>query len=455
MAYDLRDIKQKPSIFPPGQAIHIGQRHTLLRHFDHRVKKEIETEPLAQRAEDLSSRYHLLVGSSQDARKIVIEDKAVHVGTDSDNGLVLYDSAVSRRHCRLEPGARGLRIRDLGSTNGTWVDGVQVLCAQLEHGMRVRVGKTTLYVVRAETDDKTDTKGIDGFVAKSLAMQHVVSEVERFCRFSWPVLIAGPTGVGKESIARNLHRKSIRKNGPFVALNAGGLPHDLMESELFGHEKGAFTGAVNAHKGAFERANGGVLFLDEIGELPLSAQARLLRVLENWEVLRVGGESSFSVDLRLVCATHRDLPKLVEAGEFRADLYYRIARLVIKVPALKERLEELRPLAEHFLNEMRAELGPRALGQDAFDRLCLHHWPGNVREFRNVLCAAAVSAVTPSITAADIDHAFVRLGIEGSADYPIESIEQMLVEHKGNLSSVARALGIPRSTLRDRLRTKK
>jgi two-component system response regulator HydG len=250
-----------------------------------------------------------------------------------------------------------------------------------------------------------------------------------------------------------LHEHSSRAGQPFIPVNAGGLTRELVESQLFGHERGAFTGAANRHRGVFEQAQGGTLFLDEIGELPLDLQARLLRALETGDIRRVGSESVVHVDVRLVCATHRDLPQMVADGTFRQDLFYRITRVLISVPSLRTRPEDLRALVQRFLAEITRELGPRELTRDALQRLLVHDWPGNVRELRNVLSAAAATTTSASIDVADIDRALARVG-GGSREVTMEMIRRALDECGGNQAAAARALGIPRSTLRDRLRNK-
>jgi DNA-binding NtrC family response regulator len=240
--------------------------------------------------------------------------------------------------------------------------------------------------------------------------------------------------------------------GPFVALNGGGIPHDLIESELFGHERGAFTGAVVSHRGAFERAHGGTLFLDEVAELPPGLQARLLRVLETWRVCRVGGERSRRVDVRLVCATHRDLRHMIQHGTFRADLYYRVHRLVIDVPALRDRVDDIAPLARRFLSAIAPEVGQKRLSADALARLCGHAWPGNVRELRNVVELAAVGCEGSVIDLDAIEQVLARLAVPG-ARVSLQVLQQAVDRHRGNVSAAARALGLPRETVRDRLKT--
>jgi DNA-binding NtrC family response regulator len=289
-------------------------------------------------------------------------------------------------------------------------------------------------------------------VVESAPMLAVMAEADRLARLPWPVLIRGETGVGKEHVARALHERGPRHSGPFVALNGGGLPRELIESELFGHERGAFTGAVHAHRGAFEQAHQGTLFLDEVAELPLELQTRLLRVLETWRVRRLGGEKERRVDVRLVCATHNDLRTEVQHGRFRSDLFYRIHRLVLEVPPLRTRPSDIAALSAHFLGHMQSEIGERRLTADALERLRGHRWPGNVRELRNVLEVAAVDEDTARVDRAAVERALARAGEVALETPSPDTLREALEHYGGNLSAAARALGIPRSTLRGRLK---
>jgi DNA-binding NtrC family response regulator len=344
-----------------------------------------------------------------------------------------------------------LLLRDLSSSNGTFVNGVRVDRAVLGSGARIRVGRTELRIVERDAEGRVSGSRL---VAESAAMLAVVAEAERAASLPWPALVLGESGSGKEGVAALLHERGPRRSKAMVTLNAGGVPHELVESELFGHERGAFTGATNVRRGVFEQADGGSLFLDEIGELPLSLQARLLRVLETGEVRRVGAESTLRVDVRVVCATHRDLRAMVAEGTFREDLYFRLARLVLEVPPLRKRPADVRALAKHFLRELEPVVGPRELSRDALSRLCAYPWPGNVRELRNVLSAAALASAGQQIEAAELEHALARIGGR-PGDLPEvtrEALQEAVAQHKGNLSAAARALHIPRSTLRDRLK---
>ena len=387
----------------------------------------------------------LVGGHGPGARAFHVGEAPVSVGGASDNAITLSDRAVSRYHCRIEPSSRGVSIRDLGSTNGTWVDGLRIRRHELRPGAVVRIGRTELRVVSRGGKAPTEV------VVESSAMLSVMAEVDRFAGLPWPVLIRGETGVGKEHVARALHERGRRHNGPFVPLNGGGLPRELIESELFGHERGAFTGAVQAHRGAFEQAHGGTLFLDEVAELPPDLQTRLLRVLETWHVRRVGSEAARRVDVRLVCATHTDLRAMVEEGRFRSDLYYRVHRLVVEVPPLRVRPDDITFLVQHFLCQMQPEVGERRLDPQALERLHGYAWPGNVRELRNVLELAAVDCDGAVIDLAAVERSLRRIS-EPSAHRPSpDSLREALEQYGGNMSAAARALGIPRSTLRDRL----
>ena len=221
----------------------------------------------------------------------------------------------------------------------------------------------------------------------SQAMREVMAQVEHVAASETRVCIRGETGTGKELIARTLHEKSPRRDGPFISLNCAAIPSELMESELFGHEKGSFTGAAARHIGKFEQAHRGTLFLDEIGDMPLAMQAKLLRVLEEGEIERVGGDRPFAVDVRVVVATHRNLEEQVRQGAFREDLYHRVFVFPIVLPPLRERLEDIRVLAEYFVRQLAEQNNwkPREFSPEALAWLAGYSWPGNVRELRNVI----------------------------------------------------------------------
>ena len=403
--------------------------------------------------DDSAARLCLQVGSGPGSRRFLLSDKPLHIGRDQDNDIVIRDRAVSRFHCRLEPYCGVIMVRDLQSENGTYVDGVRVERAVLRPGTGLRLGRTELRLL----DRDRFLRAPDGrmLIAASSAMTQVLDDLQRLANVRWPVLIHGETGTGKEGAAFALHAQGSRSQGPFVTLNAGGVSPHLVESELFGHERGAFTGALQQHRGVFEQAQHGTLFLDEVGELPLASQARLLRVLENGEVRRVGGTSVVQVDVRLVCATHRDLRAMIEQGEFREDLYYRIARLVVEIPPLRERQADIPALCEHFLAAMVSIVGPKTLSSGALKRMDGHLWKGNVRELRNVLETAATRCSGYVIEADDIEHALTKVSGHRRKQVEPGLVQAVLEANHSNLSAAARMLGIPRNTLRDRLRKQK
>jgi pSer/pThr/pTyr-binding forkhead associated (FHA) protein len=411
---------------PLGRSVPLGRHHALRRVDDQPTDTDAlaldrETEALMRPPVSFSELV-VVIGRGADAPRLSIDELPIQVGRAPDNDIKLYDRAVSERHLRLEPCAAGLSLRDLGSRNGTFVNGVRVHSAIVGEGAVIRVGRTDLRITGREESKSSGPS----MVAESSSMMEVLSEVRRVASLPWPVLVTGESGTGKEGIALALHAGSARSQQAFVAVNAGGLSRELVESQLFGHERGAFTGAAARHRGVFEQAEAGTLFLDEIAELPLDLQARLLRVLETGEIRRVGSEAPLHVNVRLVCATHRDLREMVSDGTFRQDLYYRIARVVIEVPSLRLRPADLRALVKRFVAEISEQLGPRELAPEALARLLAYAWPGNVRELRNVLCAAAAVAGS-CIEAADIDLALSRVGGAPRArDISTEAIRRAL-----------------------------
>jgi len=312
--------------------------------------------------------------------------------------------------------------------------------------------------------------GKHAIVYSGEAMRHVMAQVDRVAASEARVCIMGETGTGKELIARALHQRSPRRDGPFVTLNCAAVPGELIESELFGHEKGSFTGAASRHIGKFEQAHRGTLFLDEIGDMPMAMQAKLLRVLEERQVERVGGDRSVPVDVRVIVATHRDLDKLVTAGGFRADLYHRIYVFPLLLPPLRERVDDIPQLVAHFAAEVTEQNGwkPKTFDPEAIQELQRHRWPGNVRELRNVVERLLLLADGP------VDRAAVRLALpraeSGGADaglgngpgvpgpymgslaeradsFEREQILAELKRHNQRMSDTAKALGLERSHL--------
>jgi two-component system response regulator HydG len=319
------------------------------------------------------------------------------------------------------------------------------------------------------TRDAVRTTGSDpfsslGLVGDSRAMQLLRAEVRRYAPRNATVLVFGETGSGKELVARALHLASPRVPCPFVAVNVATLRRELIASELFGHERGAFTGALSRHRGAFEQAHTGTLLFDEIGELALDTQADLLRVLETGEVRPVGSDRSYSVNVRLIASTHCDLAAMVEAGRFRQDLYYRLHVLPVVTPPLRERLDDVPALVAHLLHGLRVDVGERRLTEAALRQLQRYPWPGNVRQLLNVLRRATARTDANVIDANAIDDALAvepraRLAMTLPAHSPLpltrEDIDAALRKTMGNVARAARHLGVPRSTLRNRVHAQK
>ncbi len=305
-------------------------------------------------------------------------------------------------------------------------------------------------------------------VGRSIAMLEVFKAIGSAAATDEPVLILGESGTGKELVATALHRHSRRAAGPFVRVNCGALPEGLVESELFGHERGAFTGADRLRPGRFERAAGGTIFLDEVGELPPSAQAKILRVLQQGEYERVGGTETLKADVRIVSATHRDLPKAVASGGFREDLYYRLNVIRIAIPSLRERPEDVTPLAEHILRRLEVRYGwsDLALAPEAISAIRAREWPGNVRQLENTLARAAIAARGRVILPVHIDTDDEPDALptpDGPSDTPLplrailadverRTIRRALLACKGNRTRTAEMLGISRRMLFDKIR---
>lgn len=309
------------------------------------------------------------------------------VGAGDDCDLQIEDRLVSRRHLELRAEEDGVRAVDLNSTNGTSFGGARVRDLLLKSDAVLTVGDTSLSVrINAEPLDLSVSprRRFGDAIAHSAAMRHVFSLLEQAVKSDVTVLFEGDSGTGKDVLATALHEESKRAEGPFVVVDCGAIPEGLVESELFGSEKGAFTGAVARRAGAFEQADGGTLFLDEVGELPLDSQPKLLRALENRSFRRVGGSETIHVDVRVVVATNRRLREMVRRREFREDLYYRLAVVHVRVPRLADRSEDIIPLAERFLQHASGDENAR-IPEDLGRLLISYPWPGNARELRNVV----------------------------------------------------------------------
>jgi len=393
-------------------------------------------------------------------------EKVTLIGREGWCDLAIDDPALSARHCEIRLEAGAARLVDRRSTNGTFLDEHRVVEAFLEDGDTIRIGQTTIVVHRLGESHAVDVTPVDitgTVLGRSEAMLQVLDLVRRIAERKVPVLISGETGTGKTCVAKAMHQASQRAN--FVQVNCGALPAGLIESELFGHVKGAFTGADRPRIGLFEAAAGGTIFLDEIGELPLSLQPRLLTVLEEGEVRRVGSSTGTMVDFRLIAASNRNLEQMVEQGLFREDLYYRLSVVQVELQPLRRRLEDVPLLAQFFLARSAAESGSpaRQLEGAALGVLTAHDWPGNVRELDNVIRRAVALADGELIVAADLVVGPLSRrtgGVEFDTGRPFRDYKTAVLEHyekryleevleaaRGNVSEAARRSGISRQHL--------
>lgn len=405
------------------------------------------------------------------------------IGVHSSCDLALSDPTVSRFHCELISGAERIRIRDLDSSNGTAIDGVSIRDAHLKHGSTLKLGRTRIrfqLLEQAAHVPVSERTHFGRLVGRSVAMRRMFALLERAAGSNVTILLEGETGTGKSATARSIHDESARRNGPFIMLDCSSLPSTLLESELFGHEKGAFTGAHSLRIGAFEEADGGTIFLDEIGELPIELQAKLLSVLEDREIRRVGSNRTRAVDVRVLAATNRDLRSEVNAGRFREDLYYRLSVVSIEIPPLRRRLDDVPLLIENLLT--RSQVSPTqrelAIEPEFVEHLQQSAWPGNVRELRNHLeryllfrdiaafpgsrghsgaseAQRQVGAEQPAVEPADhsgcirVDTTatFSDARQQAIAAFERTYIDEVLSAHGGRVSRAAAAAGITRAYL--------
>jgi two-component system nitrogen regulation response regulator GlnG len=327
-----------------------------------------------------------------------VHDGIVRIGRDAQNEIVVEDPFVSRHHLEIRVFPHGIEVADLDTKNGTHFHGARIRELPVSSEATLVLGKNVS--VRIRVIDEARPRGeVDEFVGVSPAVQRLRSAVQRVAPTALTVLIEGETGTGKEVVARALHQRSPRSSRPFVVFDCASVSPALVASELFGHTRGAYTGATGSSEGAFRRAHGGTLFLDEIGELPLDLQPALLRALEARQVKPVGGEAYVPVDVRIIAATNRALEAEVEAGRFRKDLLFRLAVTRVKTPALRTRPEDIPVLARHFASALGASLSPGVLSQ-----LEGREWPGNVRELRNCVERAVMLSGGPGVLVTDLDE---------------------------------------------------
>jgi two-component system, NtrC family, response regulator GlrR len=422
----------------------------------------LTTEPLRTDAGDHRRlrRFRIVVeGGPDSGAELVSAGERAVIGTHDSADLRLTDRAVSRFHCELELTEREVVLADLHSRNGTAIDGVPVLRAPLRHGALIAIGTSQLRF-QLETDHVEIPLIAGGrfglLVGASPAMRAAMAQLARVAASNATILLDGETGTGKELAAESVHREGPRRDGPFLVVDCGAIPADLLDGELFGHTRGAFTGAESDRAGVFESASGGTVLLDEIGELPPALQPKLLRVLERKEIRRIGEPSYRPVDVRIIAATHRDLRADVNGQRFRADLFYRLAVVQVRMPPLRERREDLPLLVDAILEQFGMGDHPLAgtLRAPLFrEGLAGHAWPGNVRELRNYIerCLVLRAPMPPSAAAVVADPS------PGPGPAPLKLARErwlrvfehayladLLKRHDGNVSAAARSAGVDR-----------
>lgn len=425
----------------------------------------------------------LVVTEGEDkGKKFKLDKPSTKIGKKEGNDFALTDKTVSRNHLEIEYTSDSFLLRDMNSTNGTYVNGTKVKEAYLAPGDIIKLGNTSIEFQAFSETAKIEPSTREAFgnmVAKSRRMRQIFSILEKIAPTFATVVIEGETGTGKDLVARAIHEYSTRKNKPFIVFDCSSVAPNLIESELFGHEKGSFTGAVKSRRGAFEEATGGTIFLDEIGELPIDLQPKLLRALEQREIRRVGANLPTHIDVRVICATNRDLRKEVGEGRFREDLYYRLSVVKIHIPPLHERPEDIPLIIEKILRDAKfnrnAEGGLRVtrVEDDALKVLQRYQWPGNVRELTNIIERAVSFAEANTIAKPHLDFVFSELDNEEEHteklvmdnDLPFKEAKQKLLDvfekdylldllkrNNNNLSKAAREAKIDRKHIRNLLK---
>jgi DNA-binding NtrC family response regulator len=407
-----------------------------------------------------------------DAGEIAIGPEPVVLGRDPACALVVSDSGISSMHAELVATPRGVRLRDLGSKNGTWVGDLRIGEAYLTGATSFWLARTEMRFepTRAEKVDLPEIEQFGPLYGTSAAMRDLFRRLQKCAPTDLTVLIQGETGTGKELVAQAVHHASARSKGPFVVVDCGSIAPTLAEATLFGHEKGAFTGATSVRESPFVEANGGTIFLDELGELPLDVQPKLLRALAERRVKRVGSNTYEPFDARVVAATRRDLEAAVNAGTFRSDLYFRLAQVRAVVPPLRLRLEDVPGLIRHMLDQLGAKGAWRRVARSTLDRLLRYDWPGNVRELRNAVSvalalaeegepldiAAALGLKASKPKGKIVEASAIRAYHDAKRDALVQFerayFKQLVDATNGNVAEISRRTGLQRTHVRKYLR---
>lgn len=380
----------------------------------------------------------------------------VTFGNADDCSVQLRSDHLSPRHARIEKKENQFVLRDLRSIGGTFLNDAKIMEAQIQQGDLLQLGPYEFKVCSPEVIKKSK------LTSKNENWERHLESLPRISRTQFPVLLLGPSGTGKDILAQEIHKCSPRAHAEFVSVNCSALTETLVESELFGHIKGSFTGAINDRKGAFETARGGTLFLDEIGDLPYSLQAKLLRALENNEIRPVGSDRTIRTDVRIIAATHQNLNEKIQLGQFRSDLYFRLNVIQLMPPPMCERMEDFEEILMSFARQFRVRFSMAAI-----KRLKKYDWPGNIREVKNLVARAKAIYPDDYIETAQVEHLLGQSSHLSSltsdqnltsSQLPVlkELEKQMIIKrlaaNKGNQRQTAHDLGMPKSTLHDRLK---
>jgi DNA-binding NtrC family response regulator len=421
---------------------------------------ERSTDVVASRLAVLTfRRFRVAVVGHETATDADDTTSELTIGSAPGNQLVIDDPTVSRHHCAIRVTPRGFQLLDVASTNGTWLGNHMIDSAYLRPGSTFRAGTVSIKFDTLDDEVRQELSADSHYgdvLGESPAMRRIFALVARVAPTDTTLLLEGETGTGKSMIADVIHRQSPRADQPFVVVDCASIPATLIESELFGHERGAFTGAHTARAGAFEAADRGTVFLDEVGELPLDLQGKLLRALEERVIKRIGSTRPLRLDVRVIAATNRDLREEVNRGRFRADLYYRLNVLRLRIPPLRERREDIPVLVQHYY---RVCMGDDAAVPEALvSSLAQHAWPGNVRELRSAV-ERAVLMVEPTETIGDVAAGAIfddALSFREAKERAVSTwerwyIEELLARHNGNLTQAARAARMDRAHLRELL----
>jgi DNA-binding NtrC family response regulator len=422
----------------------------------------------------------LVLAEGPRPREWTFGDSTVSIGAMEDNDLVLHDETVSRYHCRIVQEGSSYVLVDLASTNGTFINRVRIKEGYLKPGCTIGMGQTELKFLTADekveiVPSRKDHCG--DIIGKHPRMREIYSIIEKISPTTTTVVIEGETGTGKEVVAQTIHKLSARAAGPLMVFDCGAVPQNLLESELFGHEKGSFTGAIMTRQGIFEMSHGGSLFLDELGELSFDLQPKLLRALEQREIRRVGSNKPIKVDVRVIAATNRNLEEEVRAGRFRQDLFYRLSVVRLFLPPLRDRVEDIPLLVKQFLRTASyargADGAPRVTGisREALDLLCAYSWPGNVRELVNVTERACSFCESDTIQVHDLpeqirdaptagatrdlptgEYTFKEAKERWVSSFERDYIVNLLRKNGGNISHAAREADIDRKYFRKLMR---